>query len=132
MVKQTIFIPLTFNQTPTVNTFVQVSFPVKTIHVKSAAYEAQYTGKTDYVVIKSDIVDNSPLCIVYQDSTYSATTIIDVETTFTNPKIIQGMYTFTLFNMDNTIGSVSSTAGPILGVDKVGIILEFNSPEEYM
>jgi hypothetical protein len=131
MTKLTKFIPLSFvpNTTAATTTAtISVPFKVKTIHVKSAGYTAGTLGDTVYVALMSDLVANNPLAILFQDTTYSSATVQDIFHTFSNPLDINGTFNFWLLNMD---GSAGQTTTLLVGdPDKVGLIIEFDSPEE--
>lgn len=126
--KQTIFIPLVFAATPQTTATISVPFKVARIHVKSIGYQAGANGTTKYVMLRSSIGLNAPLAILNQDTTYSSGTTNDVEIEFKTPEIIQGNYTFTLFYMD---GSIATTSGAGAATDSIGLIIEFNAPDEY-
>ena len=125
--KITKFISLTFPaSTPTTTAYISIPFKVKTIHIKSAGYKAGTNGVTNYVAIMSDLVTNNPISILNQDTTYSSGTIQDIEHQLMNPIDVNGLFNFTLLNMDGTNASTTS----LVNSDKVGLIIEFNSPEE--
>ena len=124
--KETRFIPLTFTASPVTTASISVPFKVDTIHVKSIGYQAGTIGVTNYVALVSSFGLNAPLAILNQDTTYSSGTINDVEIKLKNPQVIQGQYTFTLYNMD---GSIAQTSNSGAATDSVGMILEFNSGE---
>jgi len=125
MTKLTKFISMTFPAGAASRTTAQISVPfkVKTIHIKSAAYDAGTNGTTNYVAIMSDLVVNNPIAILNQDTTYSSGCVQDIEHELYNPTDVNGTYNFWLVNMDNT--AATATAGN----DKVGLIIEFNSPD---
>ena len=124
MTKLTKFISLTFVAGTTSTTArISVPFKVKTVHIKSAAYTAG-TDDTNYVVITSDLVVNNPVAILYRDSTYSSACVQDIEHQLYNPIDINGTYTFSLFDMGGTPATAT------VGNDKVGFVIEFNSPDE--
>lgn len=125
MTKLTKFIPLSFPAGADSRTtaYISVPFKIKTIHVKSAAYDAGTNGTTNYVVVMSDLVVNNPIAILNQDTTYSSGTIQDIEHEFSNPLDINGTFNFWLLNMDGT------KATETVNGDKVGLIIEFNSPD---
>ena len=130
MTKLTKFIPLTFAPSTTAATTtarISVPFKVKTIHIKSAGYTAGSLGDTVYVALMSDLVSNNPLAILFQDTTYSSATVQDIEHQFSNPIDINGTFNFWLLNMDGSTGQTTSLA---IDSDKVGLVIEFNSPDE--
>lgn len=103
---------------------ISIPFTVKTIHVKSAGYITSTppaAGSAIYIYVMSDLTQNSPLCIVYQDSTFPYSTAEDIEYEFQNPQVINGVFNFQLVNFIGT--PVVATAGG----DSLGLILEFNS-----
>lgn len=121
--KQTLFIPLTFTASPTTTQNIYVPFKVNNIHVVSFGYKAGTNGTTNYVALISDLVQNRPLCILNQDTTYSSASVANVVHEFQNPQVIQGRFTFQLFNMDGTIGATSNGGA---ATDRLGLILEFH------
>ena len=125
--KQTLFIPLTFTTSPTTTQNVYVPFKVENLHVKSFGYKAGTNGTTNYVALISDLVQNKPLCILNQDTTYSSNAVANIVHQFQNPTTIQGLFTFQLFNMDGTLGATSNAGA---ATDKVGLIIEFNGEHE--
>jgi hypothetical protein len=125
--KQTQIIFLTFTATKSITTArVNVPFKVKTIHTKSISLStgngALATG--EYVTIESDLVGNSPLGSTFNISTYSASTIQDIENQYWNPQVIQGEYTFVMKRSSGALYPASTND------DTVSLILEFNSPDE--
>ena len=125
MTKLTKFISLTFTAGANARTTAQISVPfkVKTIHIKSAGYKAGTNGTTNYVAVMSDLVVNNALAILNQDTAYSSATVQDIEHEFSNPLDVNGTFNFWLLNMDNT-GATAT-----VGNDKVGLVIEFNSPD---
>lgn len=103
---------------------INVPFNVKTIHIKSSGYitaTPPNTGDAEYIYVVSDLTQNTPICIIYQDSTYPYSTAEDIEYQFITPQNINGNYTFQLLSFTGV--PVTSTAGG----DRLGLILEFNS-----
>ena len=127
MTKLTKFIPLTFTASPRTSASISIPFRVKTIHIKSAAYNAEAVGTNNYISIFSDLVVNNPIAILNQDITYSSATVQDIEHQFWNPIDISGNFNFWFTNMDGSVGETSNNGA---GTDKVGIIIEFNSTDE--
>jgi hypothetical protein len=125
MTKLTKFISLTFAAGAASRTTAQISVPfhVKTIHIKSAAYKAGTNGSTNYVAVMSDLVVNNPLAILNQDTTYSSATVQDIEHELYNPTDVNGTFNFWLVNMDGTPATAT------VNNDKVGLVIEFNSPD---
>ena len=103
---------------------INVPFNVKTIHVKSSGFITSTppaAGDALYIYVVSDLTQNTPLCIVYRDSTYPYSTTEDIEYEFITAQNINGNYTFTL--LDFTGAPINATAGG----DSLGFIIEFNS-----
>jgi len=126
MTKLTKFIPLSFPAGASSRTTAQISVPFKVgiIHIKSAAYKAGTNGTTNYVTIMSDLTVNNPLAILNQDTTYSSATVQDIEHKFYNPNDINGTFNFWIVGMDG------APATATVNGDKVGLIIEFNAPDE--
>lgn len=121
--KQTICIPMTFTagtSSTTANVFIP--FIVKKIHVKSAAFDAG-TNSTTYVVLKSSWGLNAPLAIMYRDQTYSSPIVQDIEIELKHPELIQGNYTFTIFNLNGSVATAT------VNDDVVSLIVEFNGED---
>jgi hypothetical protein len=127
MTKLTKFIPLTFTAKPSTSTYISVPFKVKTIHIKSAGYQAGTAGTTNYVSIYSDLVRNAPIAILFQDITYSSACVQDIEHQLWNPIDVNGTFNFWFTNMDGSVGATSNSGA---STDKVGLIIEFNAPDE--
>lgn len=106
---------------------INVPFNVKTIHCKAIGYmtsTAPAIGHASYLYIVSDLTQNTPIAMVFQDSTYPYSPGTDIEYIFQTPQPVNGNYTFTL---------ISFTGLPNLatvGGDQVGLILEFNDENE--
>jgi hypothetical protein len=119
---------LSFANTNSATASISVPFKVSRIHVKGIGYtsgDQPAAGAAIYGVITSDLVDNQPLGLFYNDVTYSYATNKDLELSLYTPKDISGSYTFYLQNEN---GAPYTPTGA--GTDKVTIILEFNSYEE--
>ena len=128
--KQTQAIFLRFNGKPVSDdVYINVPFQVKTIHVKSMNYNAATNGTTRNVMVISSLGLNAPFGIVNQDTTYSSAAVQDIEIQLKNPTVIQGYYNFTLVAMS---GVISATSNNGAGVDYIGMIVEFNTPDEVM
>jgi hypothetical protein len=125
MTKLTKFISLTFTAGANTRTTARISVPfkVKTIHIKSAGYKAGTNGTTNYVAVMSDLVVNNALAILNQDTTYSSATVQDIEHELYNPTDVNGTFNFWLVNMDGTPATAT------VNNDKVGLVIEFNSPD---
>lgn len=115
---------MTFLSGSTATAHISIPFTVKNIHVKSIGFITSTppaTGEALYAYVVSDLTQNTPLCIVYQDSTYPNSPFADVEYEFQNPQVINGTFNFQLINFIGT--PLDATAGG----DSLGMILEFNS-----
>lgn len=124
--KQTQVVFLTFAVgTSTTTARISVPFKVKTIYCKSMSLSSGDLGILgDYVIIESDLVGNAPLGSTFNNSSYSASTIQDIQNQFWNPQVIQGQYSFTLKKSNGSLYPAST------GGDKIAMIIEFISPEE--
>jgi hypothetical protein len=63
------------------------------------------------------------LAILNQDTTYSSATVQDIEHELYNPTDVNGTFNFWLVNMDGTPATAT------VNNDKVGLVIEFNSPD---
>lgn len=126
--KLTKVIYLTFLATKsTASVYINVPFTVKTIHTKAISLTAGTSpAAPDYVTVTSDLVNNSPLGSAYNSSVYSAGTIQDVENQYWNPQVIQGYYTFTMYNSRGNLYPATTLN------DAVALIIEFNSEKEIL
>lgn len=107
---------------------VVVPFVVSNVHVKGLGYDPQnnpVSGTAQYGVISSDLVDNQPLAIFYNDATYSFTSNKDIQLTLYTPRTINGTFQF---NLINDAGNPYTPTGG--GNDRVILILEFNDDTE--
>lgn len=127
--KQTQFIPLTFTASPVTTAYISVPFKVETIHIKSANYDAGTSGLTRYVVVESNIGLNAPFAMLCQDDTYSQSSIQDISIKLRDPQPLQGWYTFTLKTMS---GAIAGTTNAGAATDYIGMIVEFNAPDEVL
>lgn len=127
MVKQTQFISLTFAASPVTEAYINVPFKVNNIHVKAMNYDAGTSGLVRYVVVESNIGLNEPFGMISQDDTYSQTSLQDIEIKLRNPQFLQGYYRFTLKTMS---GAIASTSNGGAATDYIGMIVEFNGPDE--
>jgi hypothetical protein len=125
-ITKTIFLSFSGSDNATAN--ITVPFKVSRIHVKGIGYVPQNqpaAGAAVYGVITSDLVDNQPLGLFYNDVTYSYATNKDMELTLYTPKDINGTYTF--YRQNEVGNSYAPTGG---GVDDCIMIMEFNSDVE--
>ena len=99
---------------------IHVPINVKKISVKSLTYVASTEGFSFYGFLMSDLVQNGPLGIIYQDSDKPFSQPSNIEYIFKIPQPIEGTYTFRLMNFDGT----AMLATP--GDDNIGMILEFS------
>jgi hypothetical protein len=125
--KQTQFIPLTFTASPVTTAYISVPFKVEKIHIKSANYDAGTSGLARYVIVESNIGLNAPFAMISQDDTYSQSSNQDIEIKLRDPQPLQGWYTFTLKTMS---GAIATTTNAGAATDYVGMIVEFNAPDE--
>jgi hypothetical protein len=106
---------------------INVPITVKKIHCKALGYtgEAPAVGVAEYGFVVSDLTQNTPIAMFYDDPTYPLSMGQDIEYVLSNPQPINGVYTFSLRELDGT---------PYLpfGADggKIGMILEFNDSNE--
>lgn len=122
-------ISLTFNQNnPNASVNISVPMQVKRIHLKALSFMSANPpapGTAEYGFITSDLTQNSPIGMFYDDQTFPMSMGEDVEFVFQNPQPVNGVYTFSLKELDGT---------PYLPFDlggaKVGMILEFNDENE--
>ena len=125
--KQTQAIYLTFEASPVATAYINIPFMVKKIHIKSMNYDAGTSGTARYVIVESNIGLNAPFGLISQDDTYSQVGFQDVEIEFKVPQPIQGQYYFTLKTMS---GVVAATTNAGAATDYIGMIVEFNAPDE--
>jgi len=115
---------MSFLSGSTATAHISIPFTVKNIHIKSSAFITSTppaAGAAIYAYVVSDLTQNTPICIVYQDSTYPYATSEDIEFEFQNPQVINGTFNFQLINFIGT--PLDATAGG----DSLGLIIEFNS-----
>jgi hypothetical protein len=125
-ITKSIFLSFSGSDNATAN--ISVPFKVSRIHVKGIGYVPQNQpgpGAAIYGVITSDLVDNQPLGLFFNDVTYSYATNKDMELTLYTPKTIGGSYTF---YRQNEVGNPYSPT--LSGADDCVLILEFNSDVE--
>ena len=119
---------LSFSASNTATAHISVPFKVARIHCKGIGYNPKnqpISGLSVYGCISSDLVDNQPLGLFYNDSTYAYATNKDNELTLYTPRSINGTYTFYL---QNGVGDPYTPTGS--GIDNVILILEFNDAVE--
>lgn len=119
---------LSFVNTNTATAFINVGFPVKSVHVKSACLTSlSVVGAGDelYFTLTSDLTEQEPIAQLYNSSTYSASQFCDVSFQTYKPFIVNGTYSFNLFR---------PTGAPATGATTnclVSMILEFNGVDTY-
>ncbi len=121
-------ISLTFAQNnPNASVNISVPMQVKRIHCKALAYMGGIpaAGAAEYGFITSDLTQNTPIGMFYDDQTYPLTMGEDIEFEFQNPQPVNGVYTFSLKELDGTPYLPFAVTGA-----KIGMILEFNDENE--
>jgi hypothetical protein len=119
-------INLNFNTTSEASTYININFPVREIHVKSACYSsggAGGVGDQVYYSITSDLVNGEPMALLYGDTAFSSNQFCDVSFKPYKPETINGTYTFFLKARDGTAINAPNN-------DFVNMILEFNGEGE--
>ncbi len=115
---------LSFNNTSIASTNINIPFKVKNIHVKMIGYDVgniPAVGTSTYVVLTSStLCDNSPLGLLYNDTSYYAGGQEDINIELSPPRYIQGTYDFQLLAVDGV--PYIPTGG---GIDRLAMILEF-------
>lgn len=113
---------LNFNVKSKTTTSINVNFPVKSIHIKSASYSGVVpilANSQGYVTITSDLTNGEPLAILYNDTGFSAQQFCDVSFQPYKPITVNGTYNFYL-------QSPSGAEYTSTGNDYINLILEFN------
>lgn len=113
---------LSFNTTSKATASINVNFPVKSIHIKSATYNAEVpvpVNSQGYVMLTSDLTNGEPLASVYNDTAFSANQFCDVSFQPYKPITVNGTYNFYL---QSPSGAEYTTDGN----DYITLILEFN------
>lgn len=112
---------LTYLGSNNATTSINVNFPVKSIHIKSASFTEDTAGTNGklYLTLSSDLTNWEPIAILYSDSTYSSQQFCDISFQPYKSFNVNGTYNFKLFNPDN------SAFAPV-GTEIVNLILEFN------
>jgi len=114
---------LSFVATPITTVNISVAHPVQSIRVKACAYQAGTVGTVNSVYVISSLSNGAPLCMVSQDSTYSTVQGTDIEFKPREPIVVDGIYTFTLYDLDGTLSATSNSGA---ATDSVSLIVEFN------
>jgi hypothetical protein len=118
---------LNFNNAIQDKVFINVNFPVKEIHIKSACLTALTpitAGLELYYTLVSDLTNNEPIAQLYNSSTYSASQFCDISFKPYKPITVNGDYTFSLFEPYGTRPTPASVECVI------SMILEFNGEGE--
>ncbi len=119
---------LTFTNSNVATAYINVPFKVSRIHTKQSSYNPQNqpaAGAAQYLVLSSDLVNNEPMAILYNDNTYSYAVSGDIEYKVIAPMNVAGNYTFYLRNRS---GSAYTPTGG--GTDYCQVIIEFNDENE--
>ena len=101
---------------------INVNFLVKSIHIKSATYSEDTSGtnaNSRYITLISDLVQWEPVCLLFNNSLYSAQQFCDVSFQPPQPFTVNGTYKFTT---KNNVGNNYFSAGDA----NINLILEFN------
>lgn len=109
-------------------TTAEISVPinVKTIHIKSISLvNGTIPTVAEYLFLFSDLTQNSPCGVVFNDSTYPYSTGNDIEYVLQNPQPIGGTYNFSLTTMNTLTPYVAPANGTA-----IGLIIEFNDEKE--
>lgn len=118
---------LNFNNVIQDKVFINVNFPVKEIHIKSACLTSLITitpGDEVYFTLTSDLTNNEPIAQLYNSSTYSASQFCDISFKPYKPITVNGDYTFSLFRPTGQPATTATTSC------LVSMILEFNGEGE--
>lgn len=106
------------------NAYINVNFDVSHVHCRSISYQRSNTGLSQvakYGVLTSDLVENDPLGVFFNDSTYSTSPGTYSTHEFRTPKKISGMYNFQIYYADGT------PLTPVHNPDYIILILEFSN-----
>lgn len=119
-------ISLTFTQNnPNASVNISVPILVKRIKCKTLAYTGEAPSLPEYVFVFSDLTGNSPIGMFYDDPTQPISMGQNVEFVFQNPQLINGLYTFSLKELNLTPYLPFDINGGI-----IGMILEFDDEDE--
>lgn len=118
---------LSFNNKNQVKTYINVNFPVKEIHIKSACLTAITpigAGGERYLTLVSDLTNGEPIAQLFNNSAYSASQFCDISFKPYRTLNVGGDYTFTLYDPDGLISDPAT-------VDCfISMIIEFNGEGE--
>jgi hypothetical protein len=111
----------------TSTTNINITFDVKKIRCINAGYMTSTppaVGDASYLFVNSDLTQNTPIAMIYQDSTHPYSSGNNIEFIFQTPQPVNGVFTFSLLSFLGTanIGTV--------GGDQLGLILEFSDGNE--
>lgn len=113
---------LQFNLASKSTASINVPFLVKSIHIKSATFNAEVpipVNSQGYVMLTSDLTNGEPLANLYNDTTYSSNQFCDVSFQPYKPITVNGTYNFYL---QSPSGNEYTTEGN----DYISLIMEFN------
>ena len=105
---------------------INIPIKVNRIHCKAVGLvNGTIPAAAEYGFIFSDLTQNTPIAMFYNDSTYPFSTASDIEYVFANPQPVQGSYTFSL----TTVNTATPYNAPVNGT-AIGLLLEFNDENE--
>lgn len=113
---------LTYANTSVATANINVNFPVKSIHVKSACYSASLptpANTQQYITLFSNLTNGEPLASLYNDSGFSANQFCDISFQPDKPFNVNGTYNF---NLKDPSGGAYVDAD----TNFLTLILEFN------
>ena len=113
---------LTYTNTSVATANINVNFPVKSIHIKSACYSASLPTPPDtqqYITIFSDLTNAEPLASLYNDSAFSSQQFCDITFQPDKPISVNGTYNFYLKDPTGSVYLDPDT-------NFLTLILEFN------
>jgi hypothetical protein len=111
---------LNFNASANTSYYVNVNFPVKSIHIKSVAFTTDQLSINEYFTLTSDLTNDEPMAIFYADPSYSASQFSDVSFQPYKPITVNGTYTFKMF-------TANGGQPTVVGANNfVSVLLEFN------
>jgi len=120
-VNKAIFLTYTANSS-NATASINVNFPVKSIHVKSAVYQSTLPTVADtqqYITLFSDLTNGEPLATLYNDTAFSSNQFCDISFQPYKPFIVNGTYNFQLKTVSGA-GYVDADTNYVI------LILEFN------
>jgi hypothetical protein len=107
--------------TSSTTAYINVNFDVSHMHCRSISYQRGGTTSSTpkYGVLLSDLTENEPLGIFYNDSAYSTAPGLNSIHEFQGKKKISGFYNFTMLYADGT------PLSPVNTPDYIVLLLEF-------